>query len=269
MRKSTAPPKLKTFLRPPISYYGGKQLLLSKILPLIPEHEKYIECFLGGGAVFWAKEPSKIEIINDMDGFVNNFYSAIKTDFNGIESLIKSHPHGRRSHDQASVMRQYPELFSSTQRAWAFFYLANTSMYAMLDSQQVCPGKDNKPPKTYHNKVGRFDDSYYERLKNVYVESRDALYVIRAHDADNAFLFIDPPYYNSDMGHYGGYTKEDYIALLTQLESVKGKFLLTCYPSDVIDKFIERNGWTVDRHEMALNAGSKGKKKVEVIVRNY
>jgi DNA adenine methylase len=61
-----------------VSYWGGKQLLLPRILPIIPPHKKYVECFLGGGAVFWAKPPSEIEVINDLDGFVANFYEVSK-----------------------------------------------------------------------------------------------------------------------------------------------------------------------------------------------
>ena len=52
-------------MKTPITYYGGKQSMLSIILPMIPEHNLYCEPFFGGGAVFFAKEPSKIEVIND------------------------------------------------------------------------------------------------------------------------------------------------------------------------------------------------------------
>jgi len=47
----------KTKMKTPISYYGGKQKLVSKILQLVPEHKLYCEPFVGGGAVFW-KESS-------------------------------------------------------------------------------------------------------------------------------------------------------------------------------------------------------------------
>jgi hypothetical protein len=47
--------------------------MLRYILPLIPEHKIYTEAFFGGGAVFWAKEPAKVEFINDHNGEVINF----------------------------------------------------------------------------------------------------------------------------------------------------------------------------------------------------
>ena len=101
------------YLRPPISYYGGKQLLLKHILPLIPTHLKYVESFLGGGAVYWTKPPSDIEVINDMDGFVANFYQVFKEDFEGLQRLIQSVPYSRAKHDDAIIMRQNPHLFLS------------------------------------------------------------------------------------------------------------------------------------------------------------
>ncbi len=66
--------KIKT----PISYYGGKQMMVKSILPLIPEHEIYTEAFFGGGAVYWAKDPSKCEVINDVNMNIVNFYEVLK-----------------------------------------------------------------------------------------------------------------------------------------------------------------------------------------------
>jgi DNA adenine methylase len=72
---------LKTLL----SYYGGKQQLAPAILGLIPEHRIYCEPFLGGAAVFFAKEPSKVEIINDCNGEIVNFYEVLKRDYSALE----------------------------------------------------------------------------------------------------------------------------------------------------------------------------------------
>ncbi len=131
MHKSVRP-KVVIHLRPPISYWGGKQQLLPKILPTIPPHTKYVEPFVGGGAVFWSKEPSEIEIINDLDNFVSNFYSVSKQRFEELDALIQSSKFSRLNHDHACVIRNYPDLFGKLKKAWAFYYLANTSMFSIL-----------------------------------------------------------------------------------------------------------------------------------------
>ena len=79
----------KIWQRTPISYYGGKQTMLPYILPLIPKHEVYTESFFGGGAVFWAKEQVKTEIINDFNANVYNFYKVLQTRFVELQNLVQ------------------------------------------------------------------------------------------------------------------------------------------------------------------------------------
>jgi len=257
-------------LRPPVAYYGGKQTLLPVILPLIPEHTRYVEPFLGGGAVYWSKEPSTVEIINDLDGFVINFYQVVKSDFEQLKALVDATPYARESHQKASTIRQSQEFFTLLQCAWAFFVLANSSMYAGLDNPCLFPGKDIKVVRTFYNKANRFGASYTDRLQNTFIERRDALYVINQNDDQETFFFIDPPYFNSNMGHYGGYTEADFEGLLKAVSMLQGKFILTCYPSDLLDIHLGLNpNWKAEFRDMAKSAGSKGGRKTEVLVRNY
>ncbi len=67
--------------KPPFSYYGGKQMMAKYILPNIPKHKTYIETFAGGAAVFWLKEKSHLEILNDTNGELINFYEVVTNDF--------------------------------------------------------------------------------------------------------------------------------------------------------------------------------------------
>lgn len=116
-----------------------------------------------------------------------------------------------------------------------------------------------------------FVANFYQVIKSDFESLRayiDKIPISR-HDSPDAFHFIDPPYFNANMGHYSGYTDADFKALLELLGLVEGKFLLTCYPSDMMEDYAHRNGWTVERIDMSLSAGAKGKRKVECLVRNY
>lgn len=71
-------------------------------------------------------------------------------------------------------------------------------------------------------------------MKNTTIFCRDAIRVIEAVDCEDVLHYCDPPYFNSDCGHYSGYSEEDFIALLDCLSAVKGKFVLSSYPSEVL-----------------------------------
>jgi DNA adenine methylase len=68
-------------MKTPLTYYGGKQQLAKTILSLISEHRLYCEPFVGGGAVFFAKPPADVEVINDTNGEIVNFYAVLQRDF--------------------------------------------------------------------------------------------------------------------------------------------------------------------------------------------
>lgn len=68
-------------LKTPTSYYGGKQNLVRIIIPLIPKHTTYVEPFVGGGAIFWTKPKSEVEVINDTNRELINFYEVVQNEF--------------------------------------------------------------------------------------------------------------------------------------------------------------------------------------------
>lgn len=256
----------------PISYYGGKQNMLKHILPLIPDHTIYTEAFFGGGAVFFAKPPSPSETINDVNAIVVNFYEVMTTDFDNLKEKIEATPFSRASYKVALVIYRMPHLFSKLQQAWAFYIGTNMGFSCQIGAWGY--DKYGKQVKKLLNKKISFNHEIYNRLKNVQIEHNDACKVIASRDAKDAFHYVDPPYFNSCQSFYSGYTEADFEKLLQTLESVKGKFLLSSYPSDILDKYIQKNGWHVKTYNKSLSAskGVAGKsrgRKTEVLTANY
>ena len=58
----------------PLPYIGGKRAIAKKIIEVFPKHTTYVEPFAGGAQVFFHKEPSKVEVLNDLDGEMVNFF---------------------------------------------------------------------------------------------------------------------------------------------------------------------------------------------------
>lgn len=263
---------MKINFKTPITYYGGKQKLVPHILPRIPEHVLYAEPFTGGAAVFFAKEPSDVEVLNDTNRELMNFYRVVQNDFTSLEKEVRITLHSRDLHRKAHVINSNPDLFSEVKRAWAVWVLSSQSFSAKLDGNWGYDVKENRTSKVIQGRKERFTEGLAIRLQNVQLECTDALYVIRSRDSAGSFFYCDPPYYNSDCGHYDGYSLEDFENLLKALSEIKGRFLLSSYPSPVLMEAVKRNGWHLWSLEQKVTVNAKSgylKRKVEVLTANY
>ena len=198
--------QMKPAMKTPVTYYGGKQRMLSIILPMIPEHQIFVEPFVGGGAVFFAKEPARVELINDKNGEVVNFYKVVKTRFNELKVLVDATLHSEKQQKEAKHIYFHPDDFDEVRRAWALWVLSHQSFYSILGSTWKC-GKGRNTAVQLLGRRDSFTDAYCARLERTSIFCRDALDVIRKADHEDAFHYVDPPYFNADMGHYAQATR--------------------------------------------------------------
>ncbi len=259
-------------LRTPISYYGGKQKLAATVISLIPEHQLYCEPFVGGAAIFFAKPTSPVEVINDTNAELINFYRVCKNRFHDLSSLVRTTLHSRELHDDAWIIYNKPKLFDEVRRAWAVWVLSTQSFSAMLDGSFGYDKTDDTTTVKIANKKQEFTEQLAIRLQHCQIECADALYVISSRDTPKSFFYCDPPYYNSNCGHYDGYTEEDFEMLLKKLSKIKGKFLLSSYPSPLLQRFCKAHGWHMWSVEQNVSVNAKSgymKRKIEVLTANY
>ena len=259
-------------MKPPLTYYGGKQKLLKHILPLIPPHTLYCEPFFGGGAVFFAKEPSEIEVINDINGNLVNFYSVIKRRFKALKKEILTTLHSREQYEAARHVMAFPSLFTSVKQAWAVWTIANEGYASRLDSSWGFDRKRNTSAKRLSRKRRHFIQDYSCRLEKAEIESVDAILVIESRDTKNSFFYCDPPYVNSHRGHFRGYTEEDFEKLLMLLGNIKGKFLLSSYPSAILERYSVKHRWHTKVVDQRLDVSAKYQRrnrKAEILTANY
>ncbi|MGC4129260.1 MAG: DNA adenine methylase [Bergeyella sp.] len=216
-----------------------------------------------------------MEVLNDTNNLVVNFYQVIQSDFGILKLLVNRTPYSRKQLHHARFVSKYPHHFDSIKVAWAFRTLCNLGFSGTLGGGYKFTKYTNKAVKCFHNKKKAFAKFLLNRLNNVDIESVDALAVIKSRDTPESFFYIDPPYIADtkvNQGHYSGYTEKDYIALLGVLETIEGKFLLSNYPSDILDKYIRRNNWYALEKERKITAdknSGKRKSKTEMLVANY
>lgn len=209
-----------------------------------------------------------MEIINDLNRFVINFYEQAKHNFHNVQAKIRATPHSRGLYRDAMVMYDNPHLFDDLERAWAFWVLTNQGYSGKIGAWGFATA-DNRCEKTLNVKRETFLPEIRERLDVVQLECADALRVIEVRDRPETFFYCDPPYHNSNMGHYSGYTAEDFEQLLQALSKIQGKFLLSSFPSDLLTRYTEQFGWHQIKTELPTMASKARKPKTEVLTANY
>ncbi len=262
-------------MKTPITYYGGKQGMIKDILQLIPRHDTYTEAFAGGAAVLFAKDPVRINVINDLNGELINFYRTVVTDFDMLKIEISKTLHSREQVQVAKFIYEHPDYFSNIKRAWAVWVLSKLSFSGCLTGS-FSFSKNGKNMKAIYldNAKLSFGEDIKALLEECTIEQDDALKVIKRYDTKNSFHFLDPPYVGFNMGHYSGmFSREDMKSLLELLTQIEGKFMLTMYPDDMICQYANENNWNIHKVERIVSASNsvntKRRKQEEWMIVNY
>jgi DNA adenine methylase len=252
-----------------IKYWGGKQQLAHQIIASFPSHTCYVEPFFGGGAVFFEKPKAKVEIINDVNDNIINFYRVIKRQFDALQDEVDVTLYSEYQWKQAKQLWEAGFNQDKVLRAWAVFVLSHQSFSSNMGNSWAFSDTQNEA-RRFKNVKDYFDRKYVQRLDNVQIFCRDALKVIEVVDSPETLYFVDPPYINTSMGHYGGYTEAQFAQLLDLLGKIKGKFLLTTFPSAILADYTARNRWNTVEHVMHKAASvTAGEMKTEVFTMNY
>ena len=65
-------------IRSPITIFGGKGRLVSRMLPLFPPHRIFADVCGGAASVLLAKPPCEVDVYNDVDSGLVNLFRVIR-----------------------------------------------------------------------------------------------------------------------------------------------------------------------------------------------
>lgn len=243
-------------MKPPISYYGGKQRMAHHIVPLIPRHTVYVEPFAGGAAVFFAKPWPGVtntndyrDVINDVDGRLINFYRVLR---DHGEELIRRLEFTLYSEEEHRIAKQL-DCDDEIEAARRYFVNVSQSFAKKLHGGWGRGVYKENSAATWVNRVARLPE-YLERMHGVHIACDDALKVIKQWDSPQTFFYCDPPYPGTDCGHYKGYTVDDFRQLVEALETCDGSFILSNYAQADVTM---PDDW--ERREFKAHAFSRGR----------
>jgi DNA adenine methylase len=258
--------------RPFLKWVGGKRSILPELIQRMPAHYgAYHEGFVGGGALFFAVQPTKASL-SDINFALILTYQAVRDDVEKLISLLRMH---QRLHSQEYFSKARDKL--STERepvkiAALFIYLNKTCFNGLYRVNKA--GKFNVPIGSYKDPV-LFEEDVLRNdakvLEDVTIMQRPfgQLDVVR-----EDFYYFDPPYHKTYDGYNGGGFDDEQHRKLSELcaeiHGAKGYFMLsnsdTPFVRGLYSKF---NIEVISASRSVSCKGDQRGKENELIIRNY
>lgn len=243
-----------------IRYYGGKRRLASWVIRHFPAHRVFVDVFGGAGNIIMQKERAKVEIYNDLDDSMYEFFQvmSVPSQREWLKHLVDTMPYSRSAFNDARVKADCP-----VRRALQILVLShfghgssglrgrNTGFRSFYGD----PIKTASQLRLWREKSSVIDETA-DRFRGVLLENLDALKLIdRCDRGQRVLLYLDPPY---PMGVRKGkaleyaheMTDEYHEQLFERIQTVKSMLVISGYPGSIYDglgwEFRETQARTID-----------------------
>jgi DNA adenine methylase len=248
----------------PASYIGGKRKIAKKIIAMFPEHTTYVEAFAGGAQVFFQKQPSRVEVLNDLDGEILNLFRMCQ----------QHHEELLRYFRFVLVSRKWFELLKATdpatltdiQRAARYLYILKSS-FASLVRHPNYHWHVVQPPGFNLERLPQLLHNAHKRLERTQLECLPYEEVLRRYDRPTTLFYLDPPYYGRKLYRYN-FEPADFGKLAERLQTVRGKFILSLNDVPEVRALFIR--FHIEEVQLSYSAQKvSGRRYPEVLIMNF
>lgn len=226
----------------PFKWVGGKSRLRKYIIPLLPEHTCYVEPFAGAAWVLFGKSPSDVEILNDRDEELVNFFRVVK---HKPTELIDSFEWELVSRAEFNRLADTdPRELTDVQRAHRFYYIIMAGWggelaYPRFQTSISDGGHGNRLIGALETLRQRLKP-VHARLHSVLIENLDWLDCINRYDRLGTVMYIDPPYPANKVNYFHNMRSwEDHRKLAERLGAAQCKWILSSYDTSEIRTLFE------------------------------
>lgn len=181
--------------KPVIPWIGGKGRLADWILPKFPRHGCYVEAFAGAGAMYFAKPPADVEVLNDVNFELINLYRVLKHHPEELVRQFKWALSSRKIYEWHQMTP--PEILTDIQRAARFYYLQKLSFGGKVDGQ-VFGTATTSPPRLNLFRLEEDLSQAHLRLQSTYIEHLSWEKVVDKYDRPHTLHYLDPPYWQTE-----------------------------------------------------------------------
>jgi len=215
---------------PPLQYTGSKWRLAPWIISYLPKHRCYVEPYCGAAAVFFRKPPSYLEVLNDLNGEVVNFFDVLRDHTDELLRAIDLTPWARAELERALTPSDDP--IERARRLYIRSYQSYTAGEAEKSRGWATAVNESRRLRRWPILTHLYECA--KRLKLAQIDSDTALNIIERFDDAETLLYCDPPYVTETrtaIDYPLEMTDNDHIALSEALHSIKGMALISGYDS--------------------------------------
>jgi DNA adenine methylase len=244
-----------------LPWYGGKRHLATWVIESLPAHGVYIEPFGGAMAVLLAKPPSVIEVYNDVDEGLVNFWRVVRDPARcaDLRQRLMLTPYARAEHAWSrATWHDVADPVERAARWWvrirqAFGGIPTTTGWSYSTSTG---GRSiSRETSKFLNAIDVALPAVHERIRGIQIECGDWRKVIDRYDVDDALFYCDPPYVLATRGHdqravyEHEVTDEDHRALVDRLLDLRGGAVVSGYDHPLYAPLVHA-GWRVRRRKV-------------------
>jgi len=248
----------------PLSYIGGKNRLATKIISMLPEHTTYVEPFAGGAQVLFHKTPSNVEVLNDLDFEIVNFFRVCQWHYEELIRYLRFCLVSRKLHELH--VKTDPGTLTDIQRAGRFFYLQKNSFGGLILNQKFHYGVTQ--PSNYNpERIPEVIERAHERLLRVQIESLPYEQVLEKYDRPTTMFYLDPPYWERKLYRFN-FTEHDFRGLDERLRRLRGRFILSLDDRPEVRQLFA--GFRIQTIDLAYTAKRDTRRRHhEVLITNF
>lgn len=246
----------------PLTCIGGKHRLSGWIISHFPEHYTFVDVFGGSGVITLQKDPAPVEVYNDLDGGLANFFKVLQDSdkFDEFSRRVSLTPYSYSEYERACELHECEGYKSDVEWAACYFIINRMVFGSKLQNHPGVPRSKSsltagwaknvtETSRGVAKRVSAWLSSvdglthFAVRLLLVQVECRDFEYVLGTYDTYDSLFYCDPPYYGIDW-YERSFSKDDHKRLLRILLKLDGMCVLSGYDCDLYYDTLEVGaGW--------------------------
>lgn len=258
-------------------YFGSKKRLAVRLCKKLPPHSAWVEAFCGSAALTLAKKPAPIEVINDLDGEIINFFQQLRDNEKALCRAVSLTPYAR---GELETARKSKRKITKLERARFFLISSMMAINGVFGKERggfsysdsyARSGREARVNRWYN--LPKRISKVVERLRRIRIENKDAYKLLKQFANKPATLvYLDPPYFADRTNGYNhdANDRKFHHELLKLANRARCMIFISGYQNALYRKTLTtKKGW----HTKAIKAttrDSSGKthKRTEVVWMN-